>query len=74
MADVHFLSEENLSYIRRVKDGNSLTWRQLSKLTGYSDEYVRAWFAKPNSSKFRTVPDRAVTIVKLKMTSENPAA
>jgi len=74
MADAHFMAEDNLKYIRRVKDGSNLTWRQLSQLTGYSDEYVRAWFAKPGSSKFRTVPDRAVTIVKLKMTSENPAA
>jgi hypothetical protein len=74
MPHANLLAEENLNYIRYVKDGHELTWKELSKLSGYSEEYVRAWFARPGSSKYRPVPDRAVTIVKLKITHENPAA
>jgi hypothetical protein len=74
MTIANLLTEENLNYIRSVKDGHNFTWKELSKLSEYSEEYVRAWFAKPNSSKYRPVPDRAVTIVKLKIINENPAA
>jgi len=58
----------NLEFVRQIRNENSLTYKQLSELSGYSEEYVRAWFAKEDSTKFRPVPDRAITIMKLKMT------
>ena len=64
----------NLDFLKQIKIENSYTYKQLSDLTEYSEEYVRSWFAKQDSTKFRPVPDRAITIVKLKMTSTGAAA
>lgn len=59
----------NLDFVKQVRDENQYTHKQLSDLSGYSEEYVRSWFAKEDSSKFRTVPDRAVKIMKLQLAS-----
>jgi len=64
----------NLDFVKQLKIENSYTYKQLSDLTEYSEEYVRAWFAKEDSTKYRPVPDRAITIAKLKMTSAGAAA
>jgi hypothetical protein len=57
----------NLDFVKQVRSENSYTYKQLSDLTEYSEEYVRSWFAKKDSTKYRAVPDRAITIMKLKM-------
>ena len=64
--------ETNFEYVERVKRQFDLTYRKMAKLSGYSEESVRAWFANHNSSKFRTVPDRAVKILKLELNGRKP--
>lgn len=64
----------NLDFVKQIREENQYTYKQLSELSGYSEEYVRSWFAKEDSTKYRPVPDRAVTIMKLKITSTGSAA
>jgi len=61
---------DNLEFVQEIRTRNAMTYKELSKLAEYSEEYVRAWFASEGSSKHRPVPDRAVTIIKLKLTSK----
>ena len=57
----------NLDFVRKIKDENHYTYRELSELTEYSEEYVRAWFSPAEGPKFREVPNRAVSFLRLKM-------
>ena len=59
--------DDNLSYMENVKRQNNFNHRQMATLTEYSEETVRSWFAKEDSSKFRRVPNRAVSIAKMKL-------
>ncbi len=66
------MSEENLNFVSSVRRKHSMSYRELARLSEYSEEYVRSWFAANGSSKYRPVPDRAVTIIKLKLKQEGP--
>lgn len=61
--------DPNLEFIKQIKEEKDMTHRQVADLTCYNIESVRAWFAPPDSSKFRAVPDRAVEMAKAKMVS-----
>lgn len=63
-------TQTNFSFVSQIKTKQQLSYKQLAQLSEYSEESVRAWFADHSSSKFRGVPDRAVTIIKMKMKSE----
>ena len=65
--------KENFEFVRGLKQAQNLSFKQLTELTGYSDESVRAWFSDHGSSKYRPVPDRAVTILKLKLDNKKSA-
>lgn len=59
--------DDNLEFMESVKAQNNYNHRQMAALTEYSEEAVRSWFAKEDSSKFRKVPNRAVSIAKMKL-------
>ena len=59
--------ETNFEYVERIRKENDFTYKQLAKLSSYSRETVRAWFAPHGSSKFREVPDRAVRLLKFEL-------
>lgn len=59
--------ETNFAFVDRMRREYDLTFKELADLCVYSEESVRAWFADHDSSKFRPVPDRAVTILKLQL-------
>lgn len=65
-------ADKNLAFMADVKRRHDMSSREMARLTEYSEDYVRAWFAPRNGPKFRPVPDRAVTIVKLKQKQEGP--
>ena len=60
-------SEDNLDFLREVKEKGAMTHKQVAELTCYEIDTVRAWFAPPDSTKFRKVPDRAVQLAKAKL-------
>ncbi len=63
---------DNLDFVTKVKDSHDMSYKELARLSEYSEEYVRSWFAQEGSAKYRAVPDRAVKIIKLKLKSEGP--
>ena len=65
--------ETNFEFVERAKRTFGLTHKQMAKLTGYSAETVRAWFAPHGSSKFREVPDRAVRLLKFELQEKSQA-
>lgn len=59
--------ETNFEFVETAKRQYDLTYKDLGRLTGYSKETVRAWFAPHNSTKFRAVPDRAVRLLRFEL-------
>jgi len=59
--------DDNLEFMENVKRQNNFNHKQMARLTEYSEEAVRSWFAREDSSKFRRVPNRAVSIAKMKL-------
>jgi hypothetical protein len=66
MPEITKKSKSNLEFLRQLKDENHYTYKELSEITEYSEEYVRAWFSPQGGTKFRLVPDRAVSFARLK--------
>lgn len=67
---------DNLSFVKSVRDRRRLTNAEIAGLTEYSLGSVQAWFSRSSSNRHRAVPDRAVTILKLRlgMTDKEAAA
>ena len=57
----------NLDYIRNLRSSRMLTNHEIAELSGYSLGSVKAWFSDKGSDRHRPVPDRAVTIIQLKL-------
>ena len=67
MQQAAHIAETNFAFVDRMRREYDLSYKELADLTAYSEESVRAWFADHDSSKFRPVPDRAVTILRLQL-------
>jgi len=58
---------DNFEYVRKLRHARGMSIKELAKLAEYSEDSVQQWFAPAGSDRYRTVPDRAITILKLKL-------
>jgi hypothetical protein len=62
-------AEANFKEIRDIRERYSLSLNEVAKLCGYSMDSARGWFSNKGSARYRLVPDRAVTIARMRLTT-----
>lgn len=65
-------ADTNFEFMRDLKESKDMSYRELARLVEYSEDYVRGWFASKSSAKYRPVPNRAVSIARLKLNRKGP--
>ncbi|MCG7928955.1 MAG: hypothetical protein N0E44_02770 [Candidatus Thiodiazotropha lotti] len=64
------MSQNNEELKRKIKI-YKLTNEQISEMTGYAIDTVKAWRVKPGAKKYRPMPDRAMKLLIFEIKDRN---
>lgn len=55
---------DNLGILKHLAEEHSLDYEEIAAFTEYSLDSVRSWYCKPDSDRYRPVPDRALSLLR----------
>lgn len=65
----NFSNAQRLAFLNKALDEYGLHKKDLTTLLGYGESHVYGWFVKEDSDRFRSIPDRALETLFLKIST-----
>lgn len=62
-----FSSQQRLAFLNKALEEYGLHKKDLTTLLGYGESHVYGWFVKEDSDRFRSIPDRALETLFIKI-------